>query len=305
MVQKWSSNGKLMLTGEYFVLFGAKALAMPVKYGQSLQVEEINDEPGLMFVTHVLGKPWFVASFDTETFEIINTDECSKACYLQELFLAARLLNPTFLMQRKKVLAIANIDFNIDWGMGSSSSLISNIASWANVNPYELNRLVSRGSGYDIACARSNTALFFSLKGHIPIVKHVSFAPKYSSHLWFIYLEKKEATEANVSAVSDKLTPSPSQLNEISHISDDILKARTVSEMGRLMAKHEDIIAQALQKEPIQSVLFKDFKGVVKSLGAWGGDFCMAVSEENDAYVRQYFEQKGFRTVLSFDDLLI
>ena len=37
------SNGKLLLTGEYVVLDGAMALAIPTKYGQSLEVEYIND----------------------------------------------------------------------------------------------------------------------------------------------------------------------------------------------------------------------------------------------------------------------
>ena len=36
------SNGKLLLTGEYVVLDGANALAVPTKYGQNLVVEIIN-----------------------------------------------------------------------------------------------------------------------------------------------------------------------------------------------------------------------------------------------------------------------
>jgi len=41
-MRKFYSNGKLLLTGEYVVLDGAKALALPTKKGQSLLVE-IND----------------------------------------------------------------------------------------------------------------------------------------------------------------------------------------------------------------------------------------------------------------------
>ncbi len=36
------SNGKLLLTGEYLVLNGAKALALPTVYGQNLTIEENN-----------------------------------------------------------------------------------------------------------------------------------------------------------------------------------------------------------------------------------------------------------------------
>ena len=36
------SNGKLLITGEYLVLDGAKALALPTKFGQNLVVEKSN-----------------------------------------------------------------------------------------------------------------------------------------------------------------------------------------------------------------------------------------------------------------------
>src|SRR6478609_1919746 len=39
--QSFYSNGKLLITGEYLVLNGAKALALPTKFGQSLEVSTI------------------------------------------------------------------------------------------------------------------------------------------------------------------------------------------------------------------------------------------------------------------------
>ena len=41
--QKFYSNGKLLLTGEYMVLDGAIALAIPTKFGQSLTVEKLEE----------------------------------------------------------------------------------------------------------------------------------------------------------------------------------------------------------------------------------------------------------------------
>ena len=40
MEQTFYSNGKLLITGEYLVLDGAKALALPTKFGQNLIVEK-------------------------------------------------------------------------------------------------------------------------------------------------------------------------------------------------------------------------------------------------------------------------
>jgi mevalonate kinase len=44
MKQTFYSNGKLLITGEYLVLDGAKAFALPTKFGQSLIIEEGSDQ---------------------------------------------------------------------------------------------------------------------------------------------------------------------------------------------------------------------------------------------------------------------
>jgi mevalonate kinase len=42
MSQKFRSNGKLMITGEYLALQGATTLAVPLIFGQELQIEEVS-----------------------------------------------------------------------------------------------------------------------------------------------------------------------------------------------------------------------------------------------------------------------
>ena len=39
MKTTYYSNGKLLITGEYLVLDGAEALALPTKFGQNLIIE--------------------------------------------------------------------------------------------------------------------------------------------------------------------------------------------------------------------------------------------------------------------------
>ena len=41
---KFKSNGKLLLTAEYLVLDGAKALALPTSFGQQLLIENNNSD---------------------------------------------------------------------------------------------------------------------------------------------------------------------------------------------------------------------------------------------------------------------
>ena len=47
------------------------------------------------------------------------------------------------------------MNFDKNWGLGSSSTLINNISSWAKINPYDLLWSISKGSGYDIASGQS------------------------------------------------------------------------------------------------------------------------------------------------------
>ena len=50
-MQKFYANGKLLLTGEYLVLDGAQALALPTKHGQGLIIEE-RKEKGLKWESY-------------------------------------------------------------------------------------------------------------------------------------------------------------------------------------------------------------------------------------------------------------
>ena len=47
--QTFYSNGKLLLTGEYLVIDGAKAIAIPTKKGQSLSVKETEEGSQLIW----------------------------------------------------------------------------------------------------------------------------------------------------------------------------------------------------------------------------------------------------------------
>jgi hypothetical protein len=55
---------------------------------------------------------------------------------------------------------------------------------------------------------------------------------------------------------------------------------------------------------PVKEKLFSDFKGAIKSLGAWGGDFVMVATEEDLQSVKAYFKTKDLDVVYSYNDLI-
>ena len=61
-------------------------------------------------------------------------------------------------------------------------------------------------------------------------------------------------------------------------------------------------MSSVLELQTVQEVLFSDFKGIVKSLGAWGGDFVMVISKENPT---DYFKERGFTVVVPYNDMIL
>jgi hypothetical protein len=61
-------------------------------------------------------------------------------------------------------------------------------------------------------------------------------------------------------------------------------------------------MSNVLEEMTIQEALFPDFEGVIKSLGAWGGDFVLAVSKENPT---DYFTEKGYPVVVPYAKMIL
>ena len=92
MIQKFYSHGKLLLTSEYAVLDGAKALAIPTKYGQSLEVKPIETHEIRWKSFDHKGTLWFETTLQLPSFEPNTTNETAKR--LSECFLAIAKLQP-------------------------------------------------------------------------------------------------------------------------------------------------------------------------------------------------------------------
>ena len=71
-MKKFYSNGKLLLTAEYFVLDGAKALAVPTKLGQDLIVEPISEKKIIWASFSESGECWFEAVFELPKLRLIS-----------------------------------------------------------------------------------------------------------------------------------------------------------------------------------------------------------------------------------------
>lgn len=302
--QTYYSNGKLLITGEYLVIDGALAFALPLRFGQSLKVGESNDLT-LEWETYVLGERWFSGKFDRTSLEPLENFNQSISNFLSLILKAARNINPGFLMSDEKLSIITNLNFNIEWGLGSSSSLISNVAYLAGIDPFLLHRMASSGSGYDIACARAKAPLIYRNDPVYPLTEEIDFRPGFLDHIYFIYTGRKQDTQSSVSEYKAKSSKSQSDIATMTELTRELIKAQDLKDFGMIINEHEKLISGIINEAPVQGEYFFDFPGVIKSLGAWGGDFIMAVSDADDSWIRKYFLRKSLNIIFGYRDIVI
>ncbi|MCK4569217.1 MAG: hypothetical protein KAT76_02950 [Bacteroidales bacterium] len=299
------SNGKLLITGEYLVLHGALALAVPTIPGQEMSVETTDGPVKLSWNSFYRDKCWFEAEFSLPVPNILKASNARTAEYLQALLLEAKKLNPGALTVDKALKVESNLGFSQEWGLGSSSSLINNVAGWFDIDPYELLMKTQKGSGYDIACARADGPIRYRLVQGCPVTRKVSFNPPYKDKLAFVYSGRKQDSAASINTFLSGAGFLEADKNRISEISLDITSAKTLQDFNLLLDEHEEIMSGVLQLPKIKEERFPGFPGSIKSLGAWGGDFFLASSEIGFEEIKSYFSKNGLKTCFSWHYLVL
>jgi mevalonate kinase len=306
-VKHYHANGKVLLTGEYMVMYGASALVLPLRLGQSMQVESTHyDRDALIsWRAEVLGEPWFSAMIRITDWTLKATTDEVVATKLIKLLQEAEKMNHLLFSPGSGYDIITNTSFNMNWGFGSSSALLANIAQWGMINPFELNFRISEGSGADVAGAISpGPVIYQKIKKHA-VYSRLHFKPSFYKHLWLVYLGGKQDTTESVHAFMQTHSVKQHHIDRIDQLTREIARTDTLEVFLQLIREHEIILSEVLGLPRIREAMFDDFNGEVKSLGAWGGDFVLAASEDSDTEIRAYFEKNGLHPVFSFDEIML
>lgn len=304
MKKTFYSNGKLLITGEYVVLDGAKAFALPTKFGQHLTVYETTDEHIHWTSYDSDGSIWFE---DTLSFSAIRDKEKNEVDStikntLIEILHEAYRMKPEFISKGKGYLVKTQLTFSKNWGLGTSSTLINNIAQWLQIDAFELLKRSFGGSGYDIPCAQNNTGILYQLVDEKPTVEVVHFNPSFADKLYFIYLNKKQNSREAIASYHNNNATVQKAIPVINALTKTIVEADTIKDFAQAIAQHEITLSNLLELPTVKEALFPDFDGVIKSLGAWGGDFVMSISNDNPT---EYFHAKGFEVVVPYSDMIV
>lgn len=295
------SNGKLFILGEYYVLNGAKVFALPTKFGQYLHVKNTTNNT-IKWKSFDWDKSiWYEAEFTIEDVVLNNQSFENKVTNtLIDILHQANLLNSEILNTGFEVET--KLTFPRNWGLGTSSTLINNIAQWFNINAFYLLKNSFGGSGYDIACAQNNTPITYKMTEDLPIVTPVTFNPEFKNYIYFVYLNQKRDSKEAIANFKKKQKNLDQEIKIVSQQTEQIINCESFSEFKNIITHYENSLGQVLETPTIQKQLFTDFNGVIKSLGGWGGDFVMALSETNPT---EYFKNKGYETILTYNDMIL
>ena len=99
----------------------------------------------------------------------------------------------------------------------------------------------------------------------------------------------------------NKLIVKEKSISKVSRITEKILNCHSFEDFKSLIKEHERILSQLLKRETVKDLYFNDYPGEIKSLGAWGGDFVLAIGDQNS---KTYFNNLGYNIVLTFDEMI-
>jgi mevalonate kinase len=294
------SPGKLMLTSEYFAMDGALVLAVPTRLGQEFSFKEVQDGKSLVFwEAYHQNKLWLKAVIDYRSWQIVETNIPISAEFILKTLKNVQFLSQTKFKNNFTYHLTTNLQFPADYGLGSSSTLMNNLAVWAEIDPFYLNTISLGGSGYDIAVAKEKSAVLYQNKPEIKYEK-VNFNPPFKNELIFIHLNQKQNSREGINLYRSK-NKSQKLVDEFSDLTRKILLCNELENFSKLMLIHEQKISNFLEIPTVKARFFADCPVFVKSLGAWGGDFVM--SSKFDGF-KEYFWGKDFNTIFEWQDLI-
>lgn len=300
MTQSFYSHGKLLLTGEYVVLDGATALAIPTKKGQKLEVSTITEKQ-LQWRSYLEDdSTWIDVTFSLPLKPLTQTNDATVA-RLYDILIALEALRPALFTQGYRIEN--RLEFNRSWGLGSSSTLINNLAQWAQVDPFVLLEKTFGGSGYDIACAKASTPILYTHTKEKISWETTTVHWPFTEELFFVYLNKKQNSRESIkhyrNSKPENLIPT---INKISSITTAFIKCRKIESFEELIIEHEYLISKLIKTRTIKQQLFPDYGRVIKSLGGWGGDFVLVAGTTTDM---DYFKKRGYTTIIPFKEMIL
>jgi len=283
MAQQYDAHGKVLLTSEFMILHGAKALAVPLTLGQSLTLSPKRRTGELHWTAQYAEKTWFETTLSLDDLNILDTHHRDRSENLVRMLRALLKIKPGFIEQLRASDVITSLEFDPEFGFGSSSTLTSLLAQWA----------------------RAGSAILYQVINEMPVVETIDFQPPFIDNMWLVYLGQKQESDKSVAAFLNNYEPEQKDIEHFSTLTHAFLRAKTADELGAVMERHENRLSEILNMPALKSKRFPDLDGYIKSLGAWGGDFALLVTSRDNDYLFSYLQEKGINKWFAYKQIAI
>ncbi|MCT3815627.1 30S ribosomal protein S6 [Elizabethkingia anophelis] len=280
---------------------GAKALAIPTKPGQDLSAEKIDDHRSLIYwETYREGKLWLKTCIDYKNLFVTETNIANASAFILKIFSTLKDMRSESLEADYSYILKSNVQFPENFGLGSSSTLMNNIANWGNVDAFALNDIALGGSGYDIAVAKAGAPIIYIRNRGNKTVETVNYSPSFKDQLLFVHLNKKQDSREGITMYK-QMEKSQDLIHYFSKLTDEILISGNLENFSLIMEDHEKTMSNFLKIPTVKEKYFKNAPSFFKSLGAWGGDFILTTKFCD---YENYFLHNGFPNFFSYDELI-
>ena len=304
--EHYYAHGKLLLAGEYFVLDGAKALAVPTKLGQGMTVQHEEGQGHLVWESQLPNEEtWFEAVYQLPELKIFSNNNRELSSKIKQLLKVIADEDEELMLVDDLYNIATRLEFERSWGLGSSSTLVSLLAQWSAIDPYLLLEKSFGGSGYDIACATAKGPIFYQLTESGRSIEKASIGLESKDKLLFVHLGKKQDSRDGIAHYRSLGDSTKKFIPELNGLTLKLANASRMTDFIKLMKEHEQLVGGALNMTPVQQELFSDFPGAVRSLGAWGGDMVLAAADQDIEETKKYFNDKGYNTQFTWQQLIL
>lgn len=258
---------------------GVEALALPVRAGQWQHVWEMPAKGVSKLVWQSKdadGGVWFECRVDTDIMHVSETTSETYSDTLLRLLFCIKEQKPELFLH-KNIRIETECEFNRSFGLGSSSTLVCNLAKWSGVNAHLLQERAFGGSGYDVAVGNLGRPLVYWLENNEPNWSSWQLPPDFT-HDWYLAFpgEKQNSRDslAGVKAQLDKISSDVALLQQMNACIQAIKSPRSLPMLEAMLEMWQALLSQRLDlPRPYETLGLWPVKGgLCKYLGAWGGD---------------------------------
>ena len=182
-----------------------------------------------------------------------------------------------------------NLQFNRVHGLGSSSTLVTLLSDYMNLDALQVQFDIFSGSGYDVAIAKSRKPLVYWLTETDSNWNFWSLNPELTKNWTIVFYGQKMDSRASIKNVQDALNEIAEDefyTAQIDHILNLTKSAKDVLSLEASLEMYQKILSQSLELPTPYDVLEIEpiAQGLCKWLGAWGGDMILV----NDIVLEAY-----------------